>query len=688
MAEMVPDRIPNNASAGEKRLFSILQRLPDDYIVYYEPVIENRYPDFIVICPDMGLMVIEVKGWYPKQLITGDSNNIVVADQAGPASYKHPVRQARDYMCLLMDKCKKSVTGHLLMNKDGEFANRFIFPFGHFAILSNITTEQLKTHEAGDMTSVFSPEKTITRDVLDYWDNKLLTAPAICSQLRKYFDPFWAIEKLTASQVDALRAIIHPEIIIEQPALPALEQEIANVKVLDLKQENNARHIGSGHRLISGIAGSGKTVLLIARARILSEAWPNANLLMLCYNVSLAEYLRHCLGTCTNLTVLHFDDWAKVNGIKRFQDETNSSLGERLLNALEQGTIDSGKYEAVMVDEAQDFDPSWFRCVLQAMRDPNDGDLIIVGDGCQGIYKSKNFNWIDVGVRARGRSKSRAFDLDKNYRNSSEIFDLATIFINYGYQNAGEFPAGDFKAIRQTDIRPCLVKSNSRAEEVVTAISAIKNLLSGKWAGKAITPLCAEEIGVFYPSAWSSEKSMLLKLQDELKASGIESIWLSNPANLDFRKRVNQLGVKIQTINSAKGLQYKAVIILWADILPRSFTNITEDGERRLFYVALTRPQDYLLISTSGPSKFISEIEESGKVDIYTHRAQNTDTHKKAIENNELKIGSRVLHRKYGQGTVRKLEGSEQDQKVVVWFASCGPKKLLCRFAGLEIIDG
>lgn len=691
MAEMVPDRIPNNASAGEKRLFSILQRLPDDYIVYYEPVIENRYPDFIVICPDMGLMVIEVKGWYPKQLISGDSNNIVVAEQAGPVSLKHPVRQARDYMYLLMDKCKKSGTGHLLMNKDGEFANRFIFPFGHFAILSNITAEQLKTHAAGDMTHIFSPEKTITRDVLDYWDNKLLTASAICSQLRKYFDPFWTIEKLTASQVDALRAIIHPEIIIEQPTLPAFEQEIFNVKVLDLKQENNARHIGSGHRLISGIAGSGKTVLLIARARMLSEAWPNAELLMLCYNVSFAAYLRHCLGTCANLTVLHFDAWAICNGITRdpHTNESNSSLGERLLNALELGAKDTSKYQAIMVDEAQDFDPSWFKCVLQAMRDPNDGDLIIVGDGYQGIYKNRKFTWKSVGINVPGgKSIYTKFDLDKNYRNSKEILGLATIFLNNGYQDTEDYSASDFKAIRQTNIRPCLVRSLNRAEEVETAISAIKNLLRGKWAGKAITPLCAEEIGVFYPSAGSSEKSMLLKLQDELKASGIESIWLSNPANLDFRKRVNQLGVKIQTINSAKGLQYKAVIILWADILPRDFGDITEDGERRLFYVALTRPQDYLLISTSGPSKFISEIEESGKVDIYTHRAQNTDTHKKAIENSELKIGSRVLHRKYGQGTVRKLEGSEQDQKVVVWFASCGPKKLLCRFAGLEIIDG
>ena len=63
MADLIPDRIPQSASQGEKRLFSILQRLPDDYLGYYEPFINNRFPDFVLICPDLGLMVIEVKGW-------------------------------------------------------------------------------------------------------------------------------------------------------------------------------------------------------------------------------------------------------------------------------------------------------------------------------------------------------------------------------------------------------------------------------------------------------------------------------------------------------------------------------------------------------------------------------------------------------------------------------------------------
>jgi DNA helicase-2/ATP-dependent DNA helicase PcrA len=44
----------------------------------------------------------------------------------------------------------------------------------------------------------------------------------------------------------------------------------------------------------------------------------------------------------------------------------------------------------------------------------------------------------------------------------------------------------------------------------------------------------------------------------------------------------------------------------------------------------------------------------------------------------------KVRHAKFGVGTVRKTEGEGEAQKVIVWFNSVGPKKLMLRFAGLE----
>ncbi len=47
-------------------------------------------------------------------------------------------------------------------------------------------------------------------------------------------------------------------------------------------------------------------------------------------------------------------------------------------------------------------------------------------------------------------------------------------------------------------------------------------------------------------------------------------------------------------------------------------------------------------------------------------------------------MGMKVRHAKFGVGTIRKIEGSGEGQKVIVWFNSVGPKKLMLRFAGLE----
>ena len=53
-------------------------------------------------------------------------------------------------------------------------------------------------------------------------------------------------------------------------------------------------------------------------------------------------------------------------------------------------------------------------------------------------------------------------------------------------------------------------------------------------------------------------------------------------------------------------------------------------------------------------------------------------------EQNGVYVGMKVRHGKFGVGIVRKTEGEDEAQKVVVWFNSVGPKKLMLRFAGLE----
>lgn len=621
MAEMIPDRLPSRASQGEKKLFSVLQRLPDDYIVYYEPIVENRYPDFIVICPDLGLLVIEVKGWYPKDIIAASSNAVQVKESHTEVRRNHPVRQARDYMCSLMDECRNHRGSQRLLHKEGDFQNRFIFPFGHFAVLSNITSTQLKEHKNGDLTQVFPPDKVVTRDVLESWLDESLSSEQLWKILRSFFDPFWTTDRLTEHQVNTLRAIIHPEIVIKmgnsEQSLTLASEEQIDLKVLDLRQEHNARKIGDGHRIIYGVAGSGKTVLLIAKARLLGSQKPDAQMLLLCYNVTLATYLKDTLKECKNIKVTHFDGWAKANGVVRQRDESDEDLGNRLFNVLEKGAGDSRKYDAVMVDEAQDFEVSWFQCILEAMKEPYDGDLVIVGDASQGLYSRRKVHWKEIGINAQGRTISANFDLDKNYRNSREIIELAAMFASKSEGNDENsilsIQVDPKKCKRSTGFKPVLVKSQNKREELTWVLSIVKNLLDGQWFGKQIEPLEPKDIAIFYPLAFKRDREILRELVDSLVEIA-PVIWLTDPDNWRAKTRVSDPGIKIQTINSAKGLQYRAVILMWADNLPRQFQNSDEQEDRRLLYVGLTRPEDFLVVSASGSSKFITEIENSDKI--------------------------------------------------------------------------
>ncbi len=259
---------------------------------------------------------------------------------------------------------------------------------------------------------------------------------------------------------------------------------------------------------------------------------------------------------------------------------------------------------------------------MKREQDPNDGDLVIVGDGSQGLYRGGiKLNWKDIGINAVGRTISAKFDLDKNYRNSREIVELASVFATppetdkQGEDSILSLFVDPEKCQRRTGIKPVLVKSGNRHEESTKVLAIAKNLLDGNWFGKSIEPLKPENIAIFYPLAFSNEKAILQGLIKGLSDLA-PVVWLNDTGDRNARTRVIEPGIKIQTIHSAKGLQYRAVILMWADHLPRQFDNSNEAEERSLMYVGITRPEDFLAISASGYSTFISEIENSKKVDF------------------------------------------------------------------------
>lgn len=622
MAEFIPDRLPAKATRGEERTYNLLKKLPDDYLVYYEPKIDNSHPDFIVIAPDLGVIVIEVKGWYLDDIIRASDSEVTVIFDRFERKEVHPLEQARRYQWRLVDACKNNPKYSQLLHQDGMLKNRFTFPFAHFVILSNITQNQLDNKEDGVLNAVFRGENTMTRDSLIALENA--SPEEIAQKLKGYFHPFWPIKTLTSEQIDVLRAVIHPEIILSYIPSETLKKEkelIQTIKVLDKRQENNARRIGEGHRIISGVAGSGKTVLLLARARILHDRDKDAKILLLCYNVSLAAYLQAVLADYPRVTVTHFDGWAKYNGIIRhYKDpdtgktEEDDKLGERFLSHLKQREGDFRTYDGILVDEAQDFPPVWFQCILTAMKDPLDGDLLIVCDGNQGIRPIGNISWKSLGIKAQGRTLHRTMDLDRNYRNTREILEVASCYApkecEYDEDSMGIILVDPHQAVRR-GVMPYLAHCKNHEDECDKVVALIQGLFSGKLPdGKEIEELSPEDIGILYRRASNSDKALLNNLVAEL--SQIAPVrWLTK--NRSSRRKVLEKCIKLQTVDSAKGLQYKAVIVLWTN----SFIPYQQEEfmlERNRFYVALTRAEDYLFVMNSSENALSHRILHSNNV--------------------------------------------------------------------------
>ncbi len=132
MAMMIPSSIPDKASQGEKRLYNILKnKLSDNFYVWYEPRIDGRYPDFIILSPDFGLLVIEVKGWYPNQILKASNDSFEIENNQNDLEtiqkQKSPLRQGKDYLDKLLNVLKKS---RVLTNQSGKYQGNLCFPIG------------------------------------------------------------------------------------------------------------------------------------------------------------------------------------------------------------------------------------------------------------------------------------------------------------------------------------------------------------------------------------------------------------------------------------------------------------------------------------------------------------------------------------------------------------------------------
>ncbi|KPQ31333.1 MAG: Uncharacterized conserved protein (DUF2075)/Nuclease-related domain/UvrD-like helicase C-terminal do [Phormidesmis priestleyi Ana] len=623
MAQMIPETIPSKASKGEELLFKVLQeRLPENYLVWYEPTIKRLLPDFIILGPAFGLLILEVKGWYAGNIELASHDFFQLRrEREGKTkieSHANPLKQGHGYFSTVADK----MAGFpLLCRPDSNYQGTLAFPIGVGAIMSNITAAQAREHAL--YTVLEKPAVAYRDELLDWAD---FSSGELIARLKGMFKTDFAFPPLTTDQISTIKGLLHPVTIVrEVPAIasslpPEVDEPLpthaTRLLSLDLEQERLARTMKAGHRVLSGVAGSGKTMILIARAKALANSLEPQHILILCFNITLASHLRSLLHSDSRnpqyqecIEVLHFHGWAKsfwkrLPSPKSFKTEEayNQHLGEKVLAHL-QKLKEEKRWDAVLVDEAHTFDKSWFPCCVAALKDTEEGDLMIVSDRNQGLYKRREFSWKSVGVNAIGRSKKLA----QNYRNTQEILSADWDVLKPSKAKADSaFLAVKPSAALRHGPMPVFRSAPSKWESIDQTLAQVQALCE---AGYSLS-----DIAIVYKYISHQEAAAFHLLIEEMKTKGMKPYWITENAEAKRTYDSQRPGVRIVTALSSLGLEFKAVLLLWVEQFWGCHDRdvAKAESERRQLYVAMTRAQDELHLFAGGQTRIVKELRESG----------------------------------------------------------------------------
>jgi len=296
---------------------------------------------------------------------------------------------------------------------------------------------------------------------------------------------------ITTDQISIIRGILFPEI--------KVKDVYDKIKVLDCKQELFAKKIPDGHYMVSGVPGSGKTVMLIARAIYLLKKNPTWYIKIVTYNRSLNSKIKSRFRQAfldSGLTNELFDNISITTFHKMALDIAGIIVPEENINTFwQEGVVVQAltnaipTYDAILIDEYQDFYDKWIMLCIKVTKIQTIGinqfrNIFLAGDRLQSIFNPKEHSWAKIGINIQGRSKL----LKHTYRTGGSIINLALkmlmsdivcrdevnrfyegnkgIFNESGISNKIQFIEGDYNLISIL-LQNLIIDDGYRPEEIL-----------------------------------------------------------------------------------------------------------------------------------------------------------------------------------------------------------------------------
>ncbi len=424
MARMYPNQLsPDTISDAERRLYPAFRDgLEDDYTVFHSVAwqsldAEGRprdgEADFVIAHPRRGILVMEAKGGTIRHN-PGTGQWISVDKYHRPHKIKDPFAQARDSKYTLMDQLKTMLGG----------SQRRV-NIGHVVAFPDVVVGQA-------LPGLDKPRQI----VLDATD--LSSLSGWVGQALAYYRG-QETQRDTAPGEEAVQALM--DLLGKDWELrPALwgafvqEQEqfirLTRQQYLILDLLNRQRRAA-----ICGCAGSGKTMLAAEKAARLARQ--GFRVLLTCFNKNLAADLRDHLQPSSNLDIVHFHELcyelAQQADVLPLKEDDQRFFEQQLPEALMEASdaLDI-RYDAIVVDEGQDFQDGWWLPLQMLLRDPDDGILYIFFDDNQRIYVPHG----EFPIRGS------PYLLTVNCRNTQNIHDVVVQFYAAGTRPTALGPRG------------------------------------------------------------------------------------------------------------------------------------------------------------------------------------------------------------------------------------------------------
>jgi hypothetical protein len=329
--------------------------------------------------------------------------------------------------------------------------------------------------------------------------------------------------------------------------------------------------------VVTGPPGSGKTLLLAARARELRRLHPDWQVTILVYNRALAPYVARLVNDPA-VSVTTVGKFAYQVGFRidlRGGDDAARDLRTAKARGIPRAV------DALLVDELQDFDPAWLQFALATVR-PGRGGALLVGDRAQGLYRDG-----DPSTTLSGYNIVR-YVLSRPYRSTRQVLRAAGVVT--GQRIVGIDGAPDGEPVD-------LVWADSRDAQVECVAWEVSTMLS---SGRRLP----REIAVLL-TQWRG----LSKLRAALTRSGVPFEVFDKNNAMEFDPTTPT--VKVITVHSGKGYEFPVVVLLGLDTLPAGTDDPTRQRER-VGFVGATRAQDQLLITYTKSTGHIDRVAALG----------------------------------------------------------------------------